>query len=631
MITPKICPVNVANIKLQGESGKRLDLLCRERAQSRESWDTTCRESVDAFANKLDDLSGLHGLWQGEFWGKWILSAIDVCEYTGDEQLKEFIRKNIYEVMSFQDPSGYIGTYRNPNFLVSGNPEVIFKVFNWHSTFNWNIWNRKYTLWGLVEGYRLLQDEKILDAAVKLADQTLDTFDVVKLKIWETGTFSGLPSCSIMKPLLQLYRMTGTQRYLDFAIEIANFWEDKDPRTMPRLISNAVSGIPVGKWYNLYRDKIWTKSYEMMSCFEGLLELYSITGVEKYLDCTEKFWDLIDKYELNVFYGMGVNDHLTGGKDYPNAITEPCDSIHYMRLCHDLFRYTGKVKYINRFENNFLNAFLAGIYEDGKWGARGVRSSRRHFTAHGQCSMKYNHCCVNNMPRACITAAKTAVMTDGENVYINFYTPFEAAVEIGGKSAKITVSGTYLADGKVTLNIEREAGWNGKLLLRLPEWAVGTTAVINGKEVRIEKSGYYDPEFAQDENCCQIAFAPVPVLGNTGEFELPPADDTWHHRRWLNNEFPEEYMISTPHSFLRFGPLTLARSIRLATPAEELFTNSGLKVESCTLLPVEVPGTLVAFEAVLNTQDGEVKTRFCDYASAGNWESEDNNIFNVYF
>ena len=631
MIEEKIKAGMPENTKLLGPIGDRIDLFCRERAISEESWNTACRESVDAFINKIDDLSGLHGLWQGEFWGKWILSAIDVCEYTQDEKLRAFIGKNIEEIISLQEPSGYVGTYRNPNFLVSGNPAVIFKVFNWNSTFNWNIWNRKYTLWGLVEGYRLLNDAKILEAAVRLADQTLDTFDVVKLKIWETGTFSGLPSCSIMKPLLQLYRITGTQRYLDFAIEIADFWEDKDPRTMPRLISNAMSGIPVGKWYNLYTDNIWTKSYEMMSCFEGLLELYSITGVEKYLECTEKFWELIDKYEINVFYGMGINDHLTGGKDYPNAITEPCDNIHYMRLCHDLFRHTGKVRYINRFENNFLNAFLAGIYEDGKWGARGVRSSRRHFTAPGQCDMKYNHCCVNNMPRACVTAAKTAVMTDNENVYINFYTPFTSVVNIGGKSAKISVSGSYLVDGKVTVTIDRETDWNGNILLRLPEWAVGTTAVVNGKEIFVDESKYCKLELSAQENICNIAFDLKPKLGNTGAFSLPMSNDHWHYRRWLNYEFPEDYMISTPHNFLHYGPLTLARSIRLGTAADELFTNKAIEVESCTLTPVDAPGTLAAFEAVLKTPQGEIKTRFCDYASAGNWQGTEDNVFNVYF
>ena len=88
------------NIKLSGIIGDRIDLFCRERALSEESWRTACRESVDAFINKVDDLSGLHGLWQGEFWGKWILSAIDVCEYTQDEKLKAFIAESIKEIIS---------------------------------------------------------------------------------------------------------------------------------------------------------------------------------------------------------------------------------------------------------------------------------------------------------------------------------------------------------------------------------------------------------------------------------------------------------------------------------------------------------------------------------------------------
>ena len=631
MSVPKISAADPAKVKLLGEIGKRSDLFCYERARSEESWRTACREAADAFVNKWDDSSGIVGYWQGEFWGKWILSAVDVCEYTGDEKLKNFIRKSIYEIISLQEPSGYVGTYRNPNFLVSGNPEVIFRVMKWRSTFNWNIWSRKYTLWAMIEGARLLNDPQIITSAVKLMDQTIDTFDYVRMKIWETGTFSGLPSCSIMKPLLLLYRLTGTPRYLDLALQIADFWESKNPADMPRLISNAQSGIPVCKWYNLFTDPIWTKTYEMISCFEGLLELYSITGAAKYLNAAESFWELIDRYEINVFYGIGLNDHLTGGKDYPNAITEPCDNIHYMRLCHDLFSFTGNVRYINRFEQNYLNAFLAGLFEDGKWGGRGVRSSRRHFISPGQCEMKYNHCCVNNMPRAIVTAAKTAVMTDGEKIYVNFYTPFAAQLEVAGKTASIEVGGSYLADGKVTLKIQREDNWNGKILLRLPEWAKGSTAVINNRNVKIDTSKYYELELVPGQEIYRITFFPVPVAGNTGTFDLPQENDDWHYRRWLNHEFPPEYMISTPHNFLRYGPLTLARSIRMGTAPEEMFSNRGMTVNSCKLVPVEVPGTLAAFEAVLDTPDGTVKTRFCDYASAGNWISEDSDVFNIYF
>ena len=116
MISPKISACNPAKVKLLGETGKRLDTFCYERAISEESWNTACREAADAFVNKWDDSSGIVGYWQGEFWGKWILSAVDVCEYTGNTKLKEFIRKSIDEIISYQEPSGYIGTYRNPTF-----------------------------------------------------------------------------------------------------------------------------------------------------------------------------------------------------------------------------------------------------------------------------------------------------------------------------------------------------------------------------------------------------------------------------------------------------------------------------------------------------------------------------------
>ena len=37
----------------------------------------------------------------------------------------------------------------------------------------------------------------------------------------------------------------------------------------------------------------WSKTYESLSCFDGLLELYRITGDKKYLEATEKFYDIL--------------------------------------------------------------------------------------------------------------------------------------------------------------------------------------------------------------------------------------------------------------------------------------------------------------------------------------------------
>lgn len=68
------------------------------------------------------------GMWQGEFWGKWILAAIAAYRYYEDDGLREFIDSAAKGLISTQDASGYIGTYSNSSFYGPGT---------------WNIWCRK--------------------------------------------------------------------------------------------------------------------------------------------------------------------------------------------------------------------------------------------------------------------------------------------------------------------------------------------------------------------------------------------------------------------------------------------------------------------------------------------------------
>ena len=49
-----------------------------------------------------------------------------------------------------------------------------------------------------------------------------------------------------------------------------------------------------------------------------------------------------------------------------------------------------------------VNAFLAGVYEDGKTGAFMVRSHGQHRYATIDCSTKYQNCCLNNIARGFI-------------------------------------------------------------------------------------------------------------------------------------------------------------------------------------------------------------------------------------
>ena len=230
-----------------------------------------------------------------------------------------------------------------------------------------------------------------------MADQLIGELKEKNIDILKTGVLCGLPSCSILKPMLILYRLTEDETYLQFCLDIATRWETEKPG----LILNPLQGKMTGEWYGASEEELlsWTKVYESLSCYDGLLELYRVTGEAKYLEATERFYDMLEKCEKNLLFSIGYNDRYYNASNELNVLSEPCDAIHYIRVCYELFKLTGKVHYLDSIELIYCNAMLAAPCKDGKWGARTVRGAGKHEYAHYQAKMQYSHCCVNNTPR----------------------------------------------------------------------------------------------------------------------------------------------------------------------------------------------------------------------------------------
>lgn len=283
-----------------------------------------------------------------------------------------------------------------------------------------------------------------MHAAEKFADHLIGELEENGINISDTGTFAGLPSCSIMKPMLMLYEDTENRKYLDFALSIAKDWDDTaHPDRKPNLIYNAFSEKPLAEWFD--NPEEWAKAYELMSCLDGLLELYRVTGTRRYFEAVKNIRDLIEEYETNAFFSVGFNDLFISGGDYVNSASEPCDVIHWYRVNYELYCLTGDKKYADTLEIIGYNALLASVTKDTKWGERILRSSGKHQYAPpqpGPNPLPYHHCCVDNLPRGLFNFAESAVMKDGEDIYINFFTELEISGEIG-----VTIGDGYL-EGK---------------------------------------------------------------------------------------------------------------------------------------------------------------------------------------
>jgi hypothetical protein len=364
----------------------------------------------------------------------------------------------------------------------------------------------------------------------------------------------------------------------------------------------------------------------MLSCCEGLVEYYRVTGDESVLKAMVAFRDLVAAKELNACFSVGYNDQFAGAAALPDCITEPCDAIHWIRLNRELYLITGETKYVDSIEAAFYNAYLAGIGRDGKWGARGVRGHGYHHVAwHGQSGLKRQHCCVNNMPRTAVDVARTIAAHDAEGVlHVALYNDGKA--EIGGDTVEI--SGKYPVGDKVTVKIARQRA--GKVRFRIPAWSMGDR----------DRGTWRTVDVPAGESVHVLAFDMKPrarmrtIPAQTAAAEAGGVQD-WRLRMWTGYGSDKDLagcMRKFPAAEIMRGPMLLAKAGIAGTPAGELLPRRSVCEGGADLRlePRTAQGTWGAWDLVVG---GEKPHRIpvCDFISAGDDFKHPGVHFSVWF
>ncbi|WP_034042175.1 beta-L-arabinofuranosidase domain-containing protein [Wocania ichthyoenteri] len=578
-VQDKFSYANLENVSMKGKVGDELSKVIDKRIASNFAATEIAAEATKAFEIRMDDqFHEGRGLWQGEFWGKWILSAIAAYRYSGDENIKQTIKRETERLIATQDENGYIGSYKNSAY-VEGDV--------------WNVWNRKYTLWGLVEAYELLKDPNILKAAQGMMDQLMTEVGPDKVQIVDTGNFYGLPSSSILTPLVKLYVETGEVKYLDFAEYIVANWES-EPGNPPAIVEKGLTGVPVHEWFP--EKGKWTKAYEFISCVEGLVDLYQVVNKPEYLKASKNIYKAIQENERVITGGIGYHDKLVGASNEPAGLNEPCDVVYWERLSAKLLALTGDQSYADEIERLTYNVLIGSFNLQGDWGVRRLGLNEPHLVSPLHAFTNYHQCCVANVPRGMLQLGQVAVMPSKTNneVLVNLYIPGSYEVDLAnGKPITLEIFTEYPKNGDVSIKLETKKEFEGKLSFRRPEWSKEFHVIINGQE----KDFVID-----DENNVSVS----KTWRNGDDIKIIIDVSS----RIIGISKNEKYKA------LMWGPVVLARSSilegkeSLDTPL--FFTND----VQLSLLPNDKKSDKVWLEFSGKTEDGK-SFKVCDYASTG--------------
>lgn len=492
--------------------------------------------------------------WRGEYWGKMMRGACFVFSYTQNPALYRVLTDTVCDMMTTQDSLGRISTYS------------VGRQYH-----GWDIWARKYVLLGMQYYLEICRDkalaERITACMCRQADymtETLGRREDRKIPITETsGHWLGMNSSSLLEPIVRLYSLTGEKRYLDFATYIV---ESGVIRTPEVSIFELAADDRIDP-----HDYPVVKAYEMMSCFEGLLEYYRVTGIEKWRRAVENFAKRVRLTEISVIGSSGCTHELfdhtivkESETKYNGRMQETCVTVTWMKFCYQLLSLTGESVYADEIETSLYNAMLGAINYN-----KDERNGNLPFDSYspllfntrlrgvgGKKTMadgSYYGCC------ACIGAAgpgligKVAVMASDEGVAVNLYAPMTARVPLpDGSEVVMHISTDYPVSGEIRISFDAVTPVFD-LALRIPSFSTKTSLTVGGIAL---------PASAGEYVRIRRAFSPEDEI-------LLTLDMRAKLRHALPDPTDENAFY---HVAIKRGPIALARDARLPGNIEEPLT-----------------------------------------------------------
>jgi len=404
----------------------------------------------------------------GEHAGKWLHAATLEWVNSGDPVLRAKLDYVATELAKCQMPDGYLGTYVETN--------------RWTE---WDVWAHKYDLIGLVTYMRYTGNTNLLSTCERIGDLLCKTFgdepgkrDLIKAS-WGLGLVDkGLASTSVLEPMVSLYRLTGDPRYLDFCKYILRSWEQPNG---PHIFSTLLAGKGVDQVAN-------GKAYEMMSCLNGALEYYRVTGDEKILAACLNAWQDIVEKRLYLTGASSYYEVFHGDFDLPNIsnVGETCATVTWLQFNAQLLRLTGEARFADQLERVILNQLLGAQLCDGSgWGYYvQMEGKKPYYRGEPDADGVEFTCCLSSGPRGLALIPTFAVTTDGDGVVVNLYESGRARLALrNGTPVEIDTDTLYPGEDKIRITVSPATEKSFAVKLRIPAWCRMASLQVNGQKV----------------------------------------------------------------------------------------------------------------------------------------------------
>ena len=431
---------------------------------------------------------------------KWLEAVAYTLERVDDKYLRGLAEEAVDLIAEAQEEDGYLNTY----FTIEAPERKFKRLYQSHE-----LYCAGHFIEAAVAYYQAVDNQKVLDTAVKLADCIDRHFGPNGIKGYDGHE-------EIELALLRLYEVTKEKRYLTlakfFLYERGKnpefFQQQRDADPDKSVLIEGMDGFRPSYYQNhkpiLQQETAEGHAVRVAYMCDGMARLAYLDNDKDMLEACQRLWQNITHKRMYITGAIGstvIGEAFTADYDLPNDTVygETCASVGLMFFAHNLMKSQEKGEYADVMEKALYNTVLSGMALDGKHffyvnplevvpeyshkdpGKSHIKTTRPSWFG---CA-----CCPPNLARLLSSLNRYVYTVKNDIVYANLYVSSWGSVDIAGQEIFLKQTTEYPKTGNIELEVLTDGEFG--IAMRIPGWASDYKLQINGKECAIKpKDGY---------------------------------------------------------------------------------------------------------------------------------------------
>ena len=426
--------------------------------------------------------------WDSDI-GKWVEAAAYALSHRRDPVIEAQIEAIIDDLERAQAPDGYLNCWylgREPHNRWTNLRD------------NHELYNAGHMLEGAVAYFHTTGRDRMLRVMMRYMDHIAEVFGP------KPDQKKGYPGHQELElALIKLFHATKIRKYLDLATYFIN-QRGAEPHYFD--VERDARGEPAGAFHQKTYEynqshkpvreqtKVVGHAVRAMYMYSAMADLAAELGDAGLQTACEVLWADVTRTRMYVTGGFGPsasNEGFTGDYDLPNdtAYAETCASVAMVFWAARMLNLNLDGQYGDMLELALYNTCLAGLSRDGT--QYFYDNKLESDGSHQRWDWHPCPCCTMNVARLVASVAGYFYSVAETEVAVHLYGGAEVTLPVAGGTVGLTEVSDYPWSGKIAITLNPRGTADFTLALRIPSWAKGATARVNGQSVAmVTERGY---------------------------------------------------------------------------------------------------------------------------------------------